>query len=654
MKNLAYKIRLRHAGLLVVWMLTFMSCERAWLEPWPPDGARLPSDIWENYNFSKGILDKAFAEHLYSVNLSEFEGNAMIASATDEAEHTLPQARVQALNDGSWSPSRGIEVNYGGNYRPSVGNALIRRTPWQNSYEGIRRVNIFLANVNNSPIIDDPAIPARRYERTYFTGQAYFLRGYLQWELFRRYGAFPIVTEVLTLEDDITRPRNTLKECYDQIIADLDSAYAKLPYLHDDNNWHRPTKTMAQSVKAMVQLYYASPLYQGDPEAQPFGLPANTVGDVDRWLDVVETSRAAIQENTFHNLMSATVFTRPYTNTNTYTARLVFTFVPTQTETIWSTIQSSQMRPNLLDNEKNALPDGVEGCYGYTNPTQEMVDAFEVVTLATSTAGGNVIGKPLIGAPAVPFDWNNPAHAANPYANRDPRFYASIIHNQTLWGTSTSQRYFVDTYEGGIHRDYTRPNHTKTGYYYRKFISETFHKDVSGWRPTSITRIKNFIRFSELVLIYAEAMNEAYGPDVVHPDGPLRSIGTPSRTPSTAREALNVIRERVGMPAIPLGLSQAEMRERIKHERRIEFAFEGHRFYDLRRWKQGELLGGTIHGIKITPSGIDPVTSRPILPFTYEVVPVEERVWQDKMYWWPIPYSEVIKYGGNIRQNPEW
>jgi len=96
------------------------------------------------------------------------------------------------------------------------------------------------------------------------------------------------------------------------------------------------------------------------------------------------------------------------------------------------------------------------------------------------------------------------------------------------------------------------------------------------------------------------------------------------------------------------------MRDKIKHERRIELAFERHRFYDLRRWKQGEILGQPIHGIVITPAGIDPVTNRPILPYTYEVVKVEDRVWADKMYWWPIPYAEIIKYEGRLIQNPGW
>ena len=533
---------------------------------------------------------------------------------------------------------------------------------FRSSYTGLRRVNIFLANLDNSAIINDPTIPSRFHERDYFRGAAYFLKGFLQFELFRAYGSFVIVDEVLVLGEDLKLPRNTMEECYDTIMYNFNRAIELLPYLHDDLNWYMPTKTMAQTLKAITQLYYASPLFQGeDREANPYGLPANTVGDVDRWLEVVETSRAAIQENSFHNLMPMTVWYRPYTNTGSYSDVLTNLNGAVQYEAIWST--SFETVSTAYYNEYRSLPDGVEGCTGLTNPTQEMVDAYEVVPLVPVTPTplpGQ--GKPVAGQPAVPFDWSNPIHAANPYANRDPRFYFTISHNQTLWGTSSSQRYYIDTYEavspnpGGVHRDYSRPNHTKTGYYSRKFIPETFHKFVSGFY-TNFSRIVPHVRFAELLLIYAEAMNEAYGPDVANPNGPLRPINTEAgvtRTPSTAREAVNAVRERVGMPEIPLGLTQAEMRDRIKHERRIELAFENKRFWDLRRWKMGDVIGNPIHGIKVTPTAF--TTVAPIRPtaFSYEVEQVEERYWDDKMYWFPIPYDELIKYNGAIIQNPGW
>lgn len=653
MKNVLRKIKIRYAGLLIVWLLTAVGCERPFLEPWPPDGARLPKDIWEFYNFARGMLFRVMGDNLPSYSMLSVTGPAHLGAACDEAEHSLSQNLVQSFNDGSWSPSRTIEYRWGG----TMTNTL--RTTWYNSYAGIRKINNFLENLDNSAIINDPAIPSRNRERDVFRASAYFLRGYLQFELLRTYGEYVIVDKMLTTEDDLELPRNTLQECYDAIIADYDLAIADLPYIHDDLNWYMPTKTMAQTMKAVAQLYWASPLFQGeDRELNPYGLPANTVGDVNRWLDVITTVRAAIQENTNHNLMTISKWNRPYSDANTYTAALVLTNYPTQSEVIWGTSWYNQSN-NSYYNEVNSLPDGEEGCNGYTNPTQEMVDAYEVVPLQTS---GTTPGRPVVGAVSAPFDWNNPAHAADPYNNRDPRFYATIMYNGLLWGTSASQRYTVDVYEavspnpGGKHRDYTRPNHTKTGYYYRKFIPETFHRYVSG-NYTSFSRIKPYYRFAELLLIYAEAMNEAYGADVVDPNGPLRAIrtvGTSTVTPSTAREAVNAVRARVGMPLLPTGLTQDEMREKIKHERRIELAFEDRRFWDLRRWKMGDVIGEPIHGVKVTPTAWDASTPPKPTAFTYEKVLVEERVWEDKMYWHPIPYDELIKYNGAIKQNPGW
>ncbi|MBM3419742.1 MAG: RagB/SusD family nutrient uptake outer membrane protein [Bacteroidetes bacterium] len=655
MKNLISKIKIRYAGLLIVWLLTAVGCERPFLEPWPPDGARLPKDIWEFYNFARGMLFRVMGDHMPTYSMLGVTGPAHLASACDEAEHSLSQSLVQSFNDGAWGPSRTIEFRYGGTMTNNV------RTTWYNSYTGIRRVNNFLDNLDNSAIINNPAIPSRNNEREVFRGSAYFLRAWLNFDLFRTYGQFVIVDEVLTLEGNLELPRNTLQECYDFIIADLDDAIELLPYVHDDLNWYMPTKTMAQTVKAVTQLYWASPLFQGeDRELYPYGLPANTVGDTDRWLDVVESVRAAIQENPVHNLMTITKWNRPHSDANTYTARLVFTNYPTQTEVVWGTSWYSQSN-NSYYNEVNSLPDGEDGCNGLTNPTQEMVDAYEVVPLQT---GGTSAGRPVVGAPSAAFDWNNPAHVADPYNNRDPRFYASIMYNGYLWGTQTAFRYTIDTYDavspypGGKHRDYARPNHTKTGYYYRKFIPESYHRNLAGGHFVDFQRIRPYFRFAELLLIYAEAMNEAYGgPDVVDPNGALRAIntvGTAQVTPATAREAVNAVRARVGMPLLPTGLTQNEMREKIKHERRIELAFEERRFWDLRRWKMGDVLGAPIHGVKITPTAWD--TSTPPRPtaFTYEKVQVEERYWEDKMYWHPIPYDELIKYNGVIKQNPGW
>lgn len=601
-------------------LLGSVSCDRSYLYPYPPDGAKTPEDVWSYYDYSKGFLDAVSADNMISGLYSDVDGGGNLASACDEAENSNPAGSVQSFTNGVWNPTNIPNIFYGGPWS----NNRAYRSPWDNSYIGIRRVNIFLENVDNSALIDDPTNPARTHERTYEKGFAYFLRAWFQFDLFRKYGCFPISKRSLSTTDDLFSPKNTLDECYNAILEDCNEAIKLLPYLWDDNNWSKANRAAAQALKSRLMLYYASPLYQG--QFENFGIAANTTGDVERWKAAIKASREMINENTFFGLAPVTKFTSPYASSGTYGYQVGLLVNLGQKEIIWGSPASANIS---FRDEYNNLPAGVEGCYGYTNPTQEMVDAFEVVTNHNTD-----------NAKALPFDWKNPAHASNPYANRDPRFYASIMYNGLTWGNNTSKQYKIETYEGGIHRQPTNPNSTKTGYYLRKFLTEDFYAYKTGSYQAAL-RHRSELRLAEIILNYAEAMNEAYGSETNDPDGGLR-LG-----PQTALAAVNLIRARVKMPAVPAGLNKDQMREVIKHERRIELCFEGQRMYDLRRWKEGSKLGETIHGVAITK---DKTTSA----FHYQVEAVETRVWRDCMYWWPIPYAEVVKYSGKLIQNPGW
>ena len=518
----------KYIVLYVFTILFLSSCDRAFLEPWPPDAARTPEDVWGNYSYSKGFLDAIYADQIMSPYVNDITGNGMLASATDEAEHSLPSAGVQDFTNGVWNPTNVPEVLFGG---PWV-SSRTWRSPWYNAYLGIRRANIFLVGVNNSVLIDDPNDPTRSKERTYFKGQAYFWRAFLQFQLLRNYGSFPITTQVEIIEGDIYKERNTMDECVNQIVKDCNSAIDSLPLLWDEANWHRINRTAAMALKSRVLLYYASPLYQG-PFAT-YGTPANTIGDVKRWVDAADAARIAVNENSFYDIPKVTKTTRPFSSAGAYNYIISLLGNLENKEIIFSTGKTTQYS---IQNEYHNLPAGVEGCNGYTNPTQEMVDAFEVVT-GTGTS-----------RQAVPFDWNNPVHAKAPYDNRDNRFYNVILYNGYLWGTTTSRAYYIDTYVGGKHRDPMLPNSTKTGYYYKKFLSESVYSYKSG-DYTAPSRVRHEFRFAELILNYAEAMNEAYGPYVIDPKGALR-IGNIN----TAKAAIDAIRARVDMPALPLGLS---------------------------------------------------------------------------------------------------
>jgi hypothetical protein len=199
----------------------------------------------------------------------------------------------------------------------------------------------------------------------------------------------------------------------------------------------------------------------------------------------------------------------------------------------------------------------------------------------------------------------------DPYKSRDPRFYATVLYNGAVFGGDT-----VETFVGGANTK--GDDATNTGYNIRKFLYESPDK-MEQLYPSTSDQDWIFIRYAEVLLNYAEAQNEAVGPD------------------QSVYDAVNMIRSRqsVNQPQLTPGLSQADMRQRIRNERRVELSFEEHRYFDIRRWGIAkDVLNGPVYGMKITPNGN---------AFTYERIVFENRVFLDKMVVLPIPQSEIVK-----------
>jgi hypothetical protein len=255
-------------------------------------------------------------------------------------------------------------------------------------------------------------------------------------------------------------------------------------------------------------------------------------------------------------------------------------------------------------------------------------NALERSNYPLKTPGGNNAITPsenLVSA----YEYKGTPDLSDPYLNRDPRLALSIVTNNSTWTGRP-----IQIFAGGTD-DYTLKNVSLTGYYLKKFLNDKLDlvKDASQQRTWII------FRYGEILLNYAEAMNEAYGPDDKHGYS------------MSARDAVNAVRSRPGilMPAV-VAANQAEMRSKIKHERRIELAFEGHRYWDLIRWKDAE----TVLNTKIT--GVVPVSVNPEnTKFNYQVKDVENRVFDgSKMYLYPIPQAEISKSNGILTQNPNW
>ncbi|OQP44891.1 carbohydrate-binding protein SusD [Niastella yeongjuensis] len=257
-------------------------------------------------------------------------------------------------------------------------------------------------------------------------------------------------------------------------------------------------------------------------------------------------------------------------------------------------------------------PNGYGG-WGGNLPLQNLVDDYEMDN-----------GKPITD-PASGYDVNNP------YVGRDKRFYATILYNGASYRGNTVETF---TPGGKDSKDGTDNwNTSKTGYYLKKYMNDAYPLlnpwGNAGFQPWF------YIRYAEILLNFAEAANEAYGADAV-----------PSGSTLSARTALNQIRQRpgVGMPDLPAGLSQSQMRDAIRYERRVELAFEEHRFYDVRRWKIADVTENKpAGGIIVTKTGST---------FTYATkVALDGRHFESKHYWLPIPRTEIQASNNKIQQN---
>jgi len=515
-------------------------------------------------------------------------GAAMMAAATDEAEFTAETNAVQGFNTGSWNAINNPDL------------------VWGNYYRGIRKVNQFLLStgkINLDPWKLDPSPSAQAVYNTNLAAikrwnyEARFLRAYFYFELVKRYGGVPILNNALSLGDDFSKlQRNSLSECMQFITSECDSAAlqlplnaATLPYVAA-SDLGRVTRLTALSLKSRVLLYAASDLFNTPSWAGSYGKPeliSLPAGDrTARWKAASDAAKAVIDAAALPTLGAYRTLFNTFNN-----AEIIFTR---------STAPSNTF-------ERNNSPIGFNLGQSGNTPSQDLVDAYEVRVSATS---------------AVKFNWNDPAMAANPYANRDPRLGFTITTNNTSFGTPARN---VQLWTGGLD---AKPiiNASKTGYYLRKYQIESLNLLNNN------TGVHSWIifRYHEIYLNYAEELNEW--------------------SPGNAdiKRFVDIVRNRTGvaMPLLPAGLSQAETRERIRNEKRVEFAFEDHRFWDVRRWMQGPaFFGKPLMGVDIIRNADG--------SFKYAPVKVEDRAFDPKMYLYPIPQSELNIAQGLI-QNPLW
>ncbi|TSA37676.1 MAG: RagB/SusD family nutrient uptake outer membrane protein [Porphyromonadaceae bacterium] len=503
--------------------------------------------IFSDVHYAPGFLNNIYNDLLTGFN--RYDG-AMLACGCDEAKNSYSGSLVQIFNNGA------------------VNSSLNPDEIWDKMYGGIRKTNIFLEKLNTT-IKETNSIPEK--DRPRMKGEAFFLRAMFHFELVKRYGRIPYVDKVLTVENAGNVPQITFDEMVERIVNDCDTSFVYLSESNDDANKGRAVKASAMALKSRILLYAASPLN-------------NTGNDLSKW------DRAAQAALLLLNMRGATIGLE---------SKYEYVFnTPFSKEVLLAT-----QPVNTNEFEKANFPLSYGGT-GLTNPTQNLVDAFDTKW-----------GKPI----TEDLNYNS----SKPYENRDDRFYSVILYNGAVFKSRQ-----VETYIGGKDGLLSASTATKTGYYLKKFVDSSVDLD----KGTTVRKPWIIFRFAEAYLNYAEALNEAAGPvqqvyDAVY----------------ELRKRNYVITSRARYPA---GLSQSQMRERLKKERQVELAFEEHRFWDLRRWKDAEdILNKPAMGMRITLNQADTT-------FSYQNFEVENRIFNSRFYWYPIPRKEVLK--GYVKQNPGW
>ena len=453
---------------------------------------------------------------------------------------------------------------------------------YTNYYEGIRAANFFLdytANGKGEYMIGmnrDTINDRPNYERDLASLHYYQAEAHIA----RAYYYSELIKQyggVPIVESQYAEgqfvPRSSYDEVVDYIVSEIDQYKDKLAVNWDDYTERNGRFTLG----AALAIKSRTLLYAASPRNNP-------TEDLTKWEAAAEAAYDLISNSELN-----------YSLDSDYEAYFVGNRSLTSPETIYVV-----RRGMSNDMEKNNYPVATQGGASGVTPTQNLVDAYQ---------------------------WIGEEDPANPYANRDPRLEASIVTNGSTWNGRTIDQ------SAGASDDMAQPNASRTGYYLKKFLTDNLNLTQGA------TAQHNWVvfRYAEILLNFAEAMNEAYDPD---------SYGDNNEYTLNAREALQMVRDRASMqlPEVEADTKE-EFREAVKRERQIELAFEDHRYWDLLRWKDAmEVLNQPVYGVKITKNGEN--------SWSYEKVEVAKRTFLERNYYMPFTRSEVENSNNTLEQNP--
>ena len=532
-----------------------------------------------------------FITNLYNMvdyDFGNFSSGAMLASASDESEYSKRGNAIEDFYNGAWSPSNAKENLPSG---------------WTKMYQGIAAANDYLENFLDEDFEElllnsDYGPQMHRYENYQY--EVRFMRAYYYFNLVKTYGGVPLIDRVMSADEVNSLPRSSSDDIFRFIIQECDDIKDKIVEDYSDlgqfalpgtpEESGRADRLAVLALKARAALYWASPLFNVSNDRERYRQAAIYTKQL---LDACEARGKGLTSN-YEDLWSA----RSY-NTASISKEIIFGRRYSSTSAGEHTVEGYN------------YPAGIEGGTGGNCPSQNLVDAYCMKN-----------GLP-IDDPASGYD------PANPYSNRDPRLKSTVAMNGDVWPSYQSNA--LQTWQGGRNGE-PLANATPTGYYLKKLcngsISLASNSTVKNATHTWLT-----FRVGEFWLNYAEAVFRYHG----------SATDVSDELPVSAIEAVNKTRRRAGVGDIT-DTDNSVFWKRYQYERMVELAFEGHRFWDVRRWKEADKYFKSVTEMKLTRN--EDGTIR------YERISIP-RQWDDKMYLFPIPQTERLK-NPQLTQNAGW
>ncbi len=543
-------------------------------------------------------------------------------------------------------------------------------------YQGIRKANMVLKRINEVPDISD-------IDRRDFMGRCYFLRGYYIYRLLLQYGPVPLVPDepfdVNASVETMSLERATYDECVDYICKNMETAYKLLPQKRENTaDIHIPDQGACLAVMSRIRLYAASPCYNGNARYSDWKRKSDGANFISQTKDPTKWAKAAVAAKRIIDLgryklntvaresdtpdlpvnVPHADFPKGAGNIDPYRS-YTYVFNGELPRTLNNELIYSCEAP-VWDLAYIATPAPMNG-NNSINVVQDLVDAYYMADgreITNSSAEYPYSQTPWekIGKDTIFSGYTLKGSAARMYANREMRFYGTIAFCECFWpgtsytGSEAGYKNVTVTYyaNGNAAASAQFPvDYNHTGYNTRKYMHpEDQTKTAGGLRPKEFP----IFRYAETLLNYAEALNEMKDGEIYTDEE--TGITVRGRDANEILNAFNQIRYRAGLPGLDVLPSQDKMRRLIKHERQLEFALEGHRYLDLRRWDDAyEAYNKPVRGCNIKAK-----SNERELFYTPIVLNNDDKAYRSfsyKQYFYPIPKSARNK-NPNLQQNPGW